>query len=77
MSGEGNPREADFEQATHSLSEGLRSCRAIVDNYRVMLGGESNDNEVEEPTERALYQFAGSSDRRTAVGSGPRNSDQI
>ena len=35
-----NPREDDFERASSSLSEGLRSCRSVVDNYRAMIVGD-------------------------------------
>jgi hypothetical protein len=41
--GGNDPREADVEQANNELNEGLKSCRAVVDNYRAMLSGEGSD----------------------------------
>lgn len=35
-----DPREPDFEQANNQLNEGLKSCRAVVNNYRAMLAGD-------------------------------------
>ena len=35
-----DPREPDFEQANSQLNEGLKSCRAVVNNYRAMLIGD-------------------------------------
>ena len=35
-----DPREPDFEQANSQLNEGLKSCRAVVNNYRAMLAGD-------------------------------------
>jgi hypothetical protein len=39
------PRDADFEQASSQLNQGLKSCRAVVDNYRAILGGETAAND--------------------------------
>jgi len=33
--------EGEFEEANNRLSEGLKSCRAVVSNYRSLLAGES------------------------------------
>ena len=41
------PREADVEAINSSLSDGLQCCRAVVANYRAMLGREINDNIIE------------------------------
>jgi hypothetical protein len=38
------PREADVEAINSSLSDGLQCCRAVVANYRAMLGRDINDN---------------------------------
>ena len=34
---ENDPQGADFEQASARLSDGLRSCRAVVEDYRSKL----------------------------------------
>ena len=38
MSPEDNPLDADFDEASAQLSEGLKTCRSVVQNYRLMLG---------------------------------------
>lgn len=35
-----NPRESDFERESSRLNEGLKSCRAVVNNYRAMMSGD-------------------------------------
>jgi len=35
-----NQRENDFERESSRLNDGLKSCRAVVDNYRAMIAGE-------------------------------------
>ena len=59
MSSEDHPREAEFEEASTKLSEGLRSCRAMVADYRAMLERESEAGD--EQADSGLYQFAGAS----------------
>jgi hypothetical protein len=39
------PHEADVQQVNLKLNESLRACQAMVANYRLMLGGEANDNQ--------------------------------
>jgi len=39
------PREADVQRVRWRLNESLRSCQAMVANYRVMLGAVANDNQ--------------------------------
>ena len=51
MSDEDPPREANLEQATVKLAQGLKACHAVVANYRAMLGGEANDDAPEDPPE--------------------------
>ena len=34
---EGNPQRSDIDEAREQLDEGLKSCRSVVDNYRLML----------------------------------------
>ena len=41
-------RDADAEHLRLKLAQGLQACRAMVDNYRLMLGGAANDNAAEE-----------------------------
>lgn len=38
MSEPGNPQSVDFEETSSRLGEGLRSCRAVLSGYRVLLG---------------------------------------
>jgi len=32
-------RENDFESESSRLNEGLKTCRAVMDNYRAMIAG--------------------------------------
>ena len=43
MSPEDNPLDSDFDVASTQLSEGLKTCRSVVQNYRMMLGAENGD----------------------------------
>lgn len=36
-----DPHDADFEEASSRLVEGLKSCHSVVKNYRAMISGES------------------------------------
>ena len=45
MSDADEPRDADFEQASSQLNHGLKSCRAVVENYRAILTGEQAAND--------------------------------
>ena len=41
-----DPREREFEQESSRLNEGLKSCRAVMDNYRAMMfGGHESDSD--------------------------------
>jgi hypothetical protein len=40
-----NPRESDFERESSRLSEGLKSCRSVVNNYRAMMTGDQGSND--------------------------------
>jgi hypothetical protein len=33
-------RENDFERESSRLNEGLKTCRAVMNNYRAMISGE-------------------------------------
>jgi hypothetical protein len=39
--GEDSPNDAVLDEASVKLSEGLKVCRSVIDNYRSMLSGES------------------------------------
>ena len=43
MSPQDNP--LDFDEASTQLNEGLKSCRSVVQNYRMMLMGENGDSD--------------------------------
>ena len=43
MSAKGDLQQLVSDEAREQLSEGLKSCRAVVQNYRVMLAGDSKD----------------------------------
>jgi hypothetical protein len=49
-----NQREKDFERESCRLSEGLKSCRAVVDNYRAMMAS-GQDNDPEDGTDLSNY----------------------
>ena len=42
------PRDAAFEQANSQLSEGLKSCRAVVSSYRALLSPEQNADSLDD-----------------------------
>jgi hypothetical protein len=42
------PQQAAFEQVSSQLDQGLKTCRTLLESYRVMLTGQ-RDNEPEEP----------------------------
>jgi hypothetical protein len=41
--GPDNARDADFHEISSNLSEGLRTCRSVVQSYRVLLIGDQPD----------------------------------
>jgi hypothetical protein len=51
VSGADDAREPDFKEASARLNQGLKTCRAVLDNYRAMIIGEyvhpaaANDDE--------------------------------
>ena len=47
MSGDTDPRDGDFEQAAIRLTEGLESCRSVLNDYRSMIGKAANDTSPE------------------------------
>ena len=58
-----NPKSVDFEEASLRLGEGLKSCRAVLSDYRALLGGPTeseganafscgeSDDRVDDPNE--------------------------
>jgi hypothetical protein len=58
VSDEDPPREANLEQASLKLAQGLKTCHSVVDNYRAMLGGEANDNGPEDRSQGANSRSA-------------------
>jgi len=44
MSGDELPPNAEVEEIGVSITDGLKSCRSMVANYRAMIRGEANDN---------------------------------
>ena len=40
MSADNDPQPLDSDEARAQLSEGLKSCRTVVQNYRLMLTGD-------------------------------------
>ena len=46
--GEG-PRQAEFEEASSRLNQGLKSCRTVIESYRVMLTGQTDGDPAEPP----------------------------
>jgi hypothetical protein len=46
-----NQRENDYESESSRLNEGLKTCRAVMENYRVMIAGrqphaDNDDSEI-------------------------------
>jgi histidine ammonia-lyase len=54
------PAEAEIDDVTSQLSEAMRTCQAMVANYRTMIAGEANmtepDAEIETATTGAEQQ---------------------
>ena len=50
MSGDELPPAAEVEEINLAITDGLKSCRSMVANYRAMIRGEdeANDNAPEE-----------------------------
>jgi hypothetical protein len=43
VSKDDRPRDADFKTERSRLNEGLKTCRAVVANYRALLSGDDED----------------------------------
>lgn len=37
-----DPTEDNFDEANAQLNDGLKSCRAVVSNYRALLAGDAD-----------------------------------
>lgn len=55
MANSNEPRDADFEQASSQLNQGLRTCRAVVESYRAILTGEQPANDDDRDDEVSRY----------------------
>ncbi len=51
MSGEERSRVADADEASTKLNEGLKTCRAMVANYRAMLTDEPGNQPANDVSE--------------------------
>jgi hypothetical protein len=60
MSGDELPPVAEVEEISLAISDGLKSCRSMVANYRAMIRGEANDNAPDEQAaaHKSERQFA-------------------
>ena len=48
MAADNNSPSENFVDEASRLKDGLRSCRAVLANYRAMLNDSSNDNLVDD-----------------------------
>ena len=53
MPGQSRPHDADIEQVNNGLSEGLKSCRSVVANYKALLLADPVDAPSAELIEQA------------------------
>jgi hypothetical protein len=50
-----NVREGDFERESSRLNEGLKSCRAVLNNYRAMMSGDHDPANDEDGSDISSY----------------------
>jgi len=62
-------QEAQIEDVSSKLSEGLKTCRSVVENYRSMIGGRQAANDFE--------RSAAANDDISITGEEPDESDSI
>jgi hypothetical protein len=43
---EGLPRDAELNEVSAKLNEGLKSCRAVIADYRPLLADEKSDSQA-------------------------------
>lgn len=53
MSGIDDARDSEAKEANSKLNEGLKSCRAVLSNYRALLDKKSGGRAGEQSKERA------------------------
>jgi hypothetical protein len=51
-------REANFEDASSRLNDGLKSCRSVVENYRVMLNVPQSEAQDADPDDEPATSAA-------------------
>ena len=58
---ESDTQQLNSDEAREQLDEGLKSCRSVVQNYRLMLTGDIGDlqpaNDLDEPAEPYTTDF--------------------
>ena len=47
MTFEESSREAEIEQASNALSDGLKTCRSVLNDYRATLSGDASSQSTE------------------------------
>lgn len=43
-----DPRDADLKEVTETLSEGLKTCHAVVEGYRIVLAGSPRPEDAQD-----------------------------
>lgn len=69
MSAGGGARNPDPDQANRQLSQGLKSCRSVINNYRAMLLGDRGISPQTSDDPPARTDVGGSAIDETSVGS--------
>jgi hypothetical protein len=67
-----NQRENDFERESSRLNDGLKSCRAVVDNYRAMIAGEqphaaNDDSAMSDNDDSAMSDYVSTTEEGSDV----------
>ena len=52
-------RENDFERESSRLNEGLKTCRAVMENYRAMIAGDQPQADNDDSEMRGDVSTAG------------------
>ena len=55
-------RESDVDDVSEQLSDGLKTCRSVVANYKALLAGDGQDTEAPEEAESKEPGAAASAD---------------
>ncbi len=56
------PRQDNFEEASAQLSEGLKSCRSVLNDYRAIISGEPGHNDNEETEAGYMSRYVSTTD---------------